>query len=203
MKKIRSLCILFVMGGICLFPSRLYGRGTSGDEGDARVNVKLNGLALIGIVNPAVEFRVFDRGTVQLEGIGIFYPSGFPGTDKPMTLGATSGEFRFYPKRAFEGFYAGANAGWGVYRLAKSLSPGYSHQHPDQYQVGHNMIFGATLGYTFNFGRHWSIEISWSGGWQDSTYEGFNNDGTRYVKLNGSGEWLPIYKGGIFVGYKF
>ncbi len=49
MKKIRSLCILFVMGGICLFPSRLYGRGTSGDEGDARVNVKLNGLALIGI----------------------------------------------------------------------------------------------------------------------------------------------------------
>ena len=115
MKKIRSLCILFVMGGICLFPSRLYGRGTSGDEGDARVNVKLNGLALIGIVNPAVEFRVFDRGTVQLEGIGIFYPSGFPGTDKPMTLGATFGEFRFYPKRAFEGFYAGANAGWGVY----------------------------------------------------------------------------------------
>ena len=66
------------MGGICLFPSRLYGRGTSGDEGDARVNVKLNGLAPYRhFVNPAVEFRVFDRGTVQLEGIGIFIPPDF------------------------------------------------------------------------------------------------------------------------------
>ena len=45
-----------------------------------------------------------------------------------MTLGATFGEFRFYPKRAFEGFYAGANAdgvstGWlKVYRQAIRIS---------------------------------------------------------------------------------
>lgn len=201
MKKI--IFLMLMAWGFSMFSSQVYSQNATETENNERLHVKMNALAVIGIFNPAVEFKVFDRGTVQLEGIGIFYPSGFLGSDKPLTLGATFGEFRYYPKKAFQGFFAGANAGWGVYRLTKSLSPGYAGTYPDSYQVGNNMMFGLTLGYTFHIGKHWSIEACWGAGWQDSTYEGFNYDGSRYVTLNGSGEWLPIYKGGIFVGYRF
>ena len=37
-----------------------------------RTNVKLSALAAIGIVNPAVEFRVSEKWSVQLEGMGVF-----------------------------------------------------------------------------------------------------------------------------------
>ena len=37
-----------------------------------RTNVKLSALAAIGIVNPAVEFRVNEKWSVQLEGMGVF-----------------------------------------------------------------------------------------------------------------------------------
>ena len=37
-----------------------------------RTNVKLNALAAIGIVNPAVEFRVDEKWSVQMEGMGVF-----------------------------------------------------------------------------------------------------------------------------------
>lgn len=167
------------------------------------INVKINGLLAIGVINPAVEFKVFNKGTVQLEGLGVFYQKGFLGSDKPLTLASTFGEFRFYPKQAFHGFFVAANAGWGVYRLSKYWAPGYNGAYPDKYQVGNNMMFGATVGYNFCIGSHWSVELAWGAGWQGSTYEGFNADGTRYVPLNGSGEWMPAYKGGIFVGYRF
>lgn len=168
-----------------------------------RVNVKLSATAVIGIINPAVEFRVFDRGTVQMEALGIFYPKGFLGTDRPLTLGASFFEFRYYVKKAFEGFFVGPNAGWGVYRLNKGLVPPYNGVYDGKYQVGSNVMLGATLGYTFRLTDHWGIELSFGGGWQLSKYEGFNNDGTRYVGWNGSGEWLPAYKGGIYISYRF
>ena len=34
--------------------------------------VKLSALAAMGIVNPAVEFRVDEKWSVQLEGMGVF-----------------------------------------------------------------------------------------------------------------------------------
>lgn len=182
---------------------RLHSAETEKAGKEPAVNVKLNGLLAIGVINPAVEFRVFEYGTVQLEGMGVFQPYGFLGSKYPLTLGTTFGEFRYYPKKAFHGFFVAANAGWGVYRLSKGLAPGYNGAYPDSYQVGSNMMFGATIGYAFCIGKHWSIEINWGAGWQGSTYEGYNNDGTQYVGLNKSGEWLPAYKGGIFVGYRF
>ena len=204
LKSMKKIALLGLMAwSLSLCPAHAHDQEVPETEKETRINVKINGLALIGIVNPAVEFKVTDRGTVQLEGIGMFYPHGFPGTNKPITLGATFGEFRYYPREAFHGFYAGPSVGWGVYRLAKNLLPGYGDQHHNQYQVGHNMMFALSVGYTFCIGRHWSIEANWGTGYQNSRYEGFNNDGTRYVGLNGSGEWLPICKIGLFVGYRF
>ena len=45
-----------------------------------RTNVKLSALAAIGIVNPAVEFRVDEKWSVQLEGMGVFAAENFLGT---------------------------------------------------------------------------------------------------------------------------
>lgn len=176
---------------------------------DTRIAVKLNSLVAIAVVNPAVEFKVFNRGTVQLEGLGSFYTTNFLGSGKPLVLGATFGEFRYYIKKAFDGFYFGPNIGWGVYKLNKGLVLRYTDQYSnDSYQQGSNLMVGATIGYQYNIGKHWSIEVSWSGGFQQSVYEGYHRekpgeDYVMYTARNASAEWPPLYKGGIFIGYRF
>ena len=39
---------------------------------EQRIAVKLNGAALLGVINPAIEIKVHDQFSVQLEGMGIF-----------------------------------------------------------------------------------------------------------------------------------
>ena len=176
---------------------------------DTRIAVKLNGLIGVLIVNPAVEFKVMRNFTVQLEGLGSFYTEDCLGTGKPFVLGATFGEMRYYVKRAFDGFYCGACIGWGVYKLNKGLVLRYTEQYnDDSYQQGSNLMVGATIGYQFNINKHWSIEASWSGGFQHSVYEGYRRDKPdedykMYVGRNASAEWPPLFKGGVFVAYRF
>ena len=74
---------------------------------------------------------------------------------------------------------------------------------------------GLTVGYALNLGKHWSIEASWSGGFQHSKYEGYkpnpNYDESSadspkyimYVTNNGSAEWPPMFKCGLFVSYRW
>ena len=50
------------------------------------IKVKMSALVAIGVVNPAVEFKVMDKFTVQLEALGVFYSSNFLGTGKPFVL---------------------------------------------------------------------------------------------------------------------
>lgn len=173
------------------------------------IQVKLSALAAIGIVNPAVEFKVYDKLSVQLEALGIFYSENFLGTGKPLVLGAGFLELRYYPKALFRGFYFGPNIGYGSYRLNKGLVLRYTDDYDnDCYQVGSNIMAGLTIGYTFNLNSHWSLEVSWSGGFQHSRYTGFSRESkdepyTQYYPLNSSAEWPPLYKGGLFVVYKF
>lgn len=103
-----SILILFI--GLNLF---LYGQQEEYVE-TPRIAVKLNTLIVAGIVNPAVEFKVSDRTTVQLEGMGIFQPYGFLWTSRPLSLGATWAEYRFYPYKPFERWFVGANIGWSM-----------------------------------------------------------------------------------------
>ncbi len=176
---------------------------------DDKLNVKLNSLVLIGIVNPAVEFKVMKNFTVQMEAFGSFYTTDFLGTGKPFVLGAGFLEFRYYPRFAFSGFYVAPNVGFGVYKLNKGLVLRYTDQYKgDEYQQGSNVMAGLTIGYHWNIDEHWSIEFSWGGGFQQSVYQGFRrySDDEPYVEYagrNASAEWPPLYKGGIFVGYRF
>lgn len=173
---------------------------------EPRVNLKLNGAMVLGIINPAVEFRVFDKGSVQLEALGVFAPRNFLGTGYPCSLAITYGEFRFYPKQVFKGFFCGVHTGWGIYRLNKNILPIFGYlKDPNSIQVGQSFIAGLTVGYCFTFDKHWGLEISLGAGRQFSTYESYTHkeDGTAsYCELNGSAEYLPT-KGGILVSYRF
>lgn len=182
---------------------------------DSRTAVKLNAAVFVGIVNPGVEFKVLRNATVQLEALGVFANTSFLGTGKPLELGAGFGEFRYYVKRAFDGFYFGPTLGFGVYKLNKSLVLRYSDQYLDgSYQQGTNVMCGLTVGYALNLNKHWSIEASWSGGFQHSKYEGYkpnpdynesanNSKYIMYVTNNGSAEWPPMFKCGLFVSYRW
>ena len=171
---------------------------------EQRIAVKLNGAALLGVINPAIEIKVHDQFSVQLEGMGIFYPYGIPGTELPLNLGATFLEAHWYPKGTFRGFYLGPNFGWGMWRLTKGLVPAYWGTYPDSYQVGTNIMAGLTLGYQFCIGKHWGIDIAWGLGYSNSAYEGHRtSDGSMYVGWNHSGEWLPAYKGAVNIVYRW
>ena len=102
---------------------------------DNSTAVKISIAAAIGIVNPAVEFKVLRNATVQLEALGIFANENFLGTGKPLELGAGFGEFRYYIKRAFDGFYFGPTIGFGVFKLNKGLVLRYTDKYKtDSYQ---------------------------------------------------------------------
>lgn len=79
-----------------------------------RTNVKLSALAAIGIVNPAVEFRVDEKWSVQLEGMGVFAAENFLGTGYPLQMGAAFVEARWYPKGVFRKFFLAPNLGVGL-----------------------------------------------------------------------------------------
>lgn len=170
------------------------------------LNIKLNASTLVGVINPAVEFRVFNRGSVQLEGWGVYAPKNFLGTGYPCSLGIMYGEFRFYPKEIFKGFFCGLHIGGGVYRLNKNLLPIFCDlKDPNSIQVGQNLIVGLTAGYHFSLSKHWGLEVVVGYGRQYSTYESYTHkdDGVvLYRSLNGSAEYLPT-KAGLLVTYKF
>ena len=174
-----------------------------------RTAVKLNAAIFAGVINPAVEFRIAKHFTVQLETMGCFQQNGFLWTDIPVTLATAWLEAHYYPKEAFSGFFVGPNFGYGVYRMSKGIAPGYWGSYPDSYQVGNNVMIGATIGYAFRIGSHWGIELSWGAGWQLSFYEGHimtddpETNGDMYVGWNKSGEWLPAYKAAINVVYRW
>lgn len=186
----------------------------------SRVAVKMNASTLVGLPNLALEAKMCKYATVQLECLGSFYGKNFFGTGHPFTVAAVWSEFRYYPQEAYHGFYIGMHAGFGVYRLSKSVIP--LMHYPDNsneqaFHAGQCLMVGFAGGYCFQLSKHWSMELSWSGGWQGSMYCAVNPDlstGQRhgstamlydasYLSWNGSGEWLPLYKGGILVTYKW
>jgi hypothetical protein len=186
------------------------GRQAPGGLPGKRVAVKLNGLLLAGVVNPAVEFAVHNNISVQLEGMGVFYHDHVPFLNFPLVLGLTFVEGRFYPKEVYRGFYAGPNLGWGAWKMNKSMAPGYFGTYDNgSVQYGHNVMLGLSLGYQWILSNRWSIDLNLGLGWQHSTYEGYKN-GVLYTdpsipegRPNRSAEWMPAYKGGLFFSYRF
>lgn len=165
------------------------------------VELKVNSLLLIGVINPAIEIQLHNRGSLQLECMGIFYPKGFPFSNgRPLSIVAGWLEYRQYFNDNIKGFFVGANGGVAMYRMCKT----YDYFKQDDISVGSAKIFGAVFGYKMAITKRLFIEASWSPGWQESVYEGYKlSTGERKVALNRSGEWLAAYKGGIYLSYRF
>lgn len=197
--------ITLLLAGLCA-SSHAQPHTKPKEEAKSKINIKLNSVIALGIINPAVEFRVFDKGSVQLEALGILAPQNFLGTGYPCSMAAAYAEFRFYPKQVFRGFFCGAHTGLSVYRLNKNILPIFDYKKdPASVQVGQAFLAGITVGYGFVFNRHWGLELSLGYGRQFSTYEAYvpQKDNTvAYRALNGSAEYIPT-KGGVLISYRF
>ena len=188
----------------------------NGEPFTPKTNVKLNALVCIGVVNPAFEFRISNKFSVQLEGLGVVAPNNFLGTGYPLQLWSCFLEPRWYPKKVFNGFFLAPNVGSGVFRLNKNIlykffgwSPDLNYKKDENsVQIGASLMAGITLGYTYTFKKnpHWAIEANWSMGRQWAVYEDywFNEDKvTGHLPNNGSAEYMPFYRGGIYISYKW
>ena len=218
MMKFSKIFVLWV----ALVMATLSANATQGDcikvqVFSPRVNVKMSALAAIGIINPAVEFRLDKKWSMQLEGLGVMARNNFLGTGYPLQMGSFFLEGRYYFKKVYHGFFVAPNMGVGAFRLNKNIlykffgwSPDLNYKKSENsLHTGSNLMGGVTLGYvhTFKKNPHWSVEVNWSLGRQWARYDDhlYDADGTPtgYVPMNGSAEYMPFYRGGIYVAYKW
>ncbi len=166
------------------------------------IEPKINVLPIaFGMGNLALEVGFGEHSAVELSTVFCFKENNFAGTGKPLILNMTLAEYRYYfLNTGHYGFFAGGDCAWDVYKLHKSIIPGYSDNYID-YDWGYGVTLGVTLGYKFRVTEHWFIEASASGGWRLASHEPYNN-GEIVVPMNKSGEWLP-YKCGVYVSYRF
>lgn len=148
----------------------------------------------LGITNASIETKVSDR--VTFNGDLVFSPWKSV-NDSPFLFGQIIPEFRFYPKGAFNGFYAGAFGAFQQFKMTK-----WNYINTGLYQKGYGYAFGGTIGYEVPINDRWMVDIYAGAGWQNSHYKGFYTETKeRYVGWNGSGEWIP-YKLGAAFSYK-
>ena len=182
---------------------------------DAQIYAKLNGLyALVGVINPAVEFTVSPKSTFQTEIV--FSPWKYVndhGVDKPMKFGILMTEYRRYFKQHNRGWYLGANMGMMGFKMSKpQFSDGWFLE--NRYSKGYGMMIGICGGFEYQFADRWLLDAYFGWSYMLSWYNGYSLDGTidlyphRPVQLekpdpfNGSHEWLPN-KIGVSIGFMF
>ena len=180
---------------------------------DAQIYAKLNGLyALVGVINPAVEFTVSPKSTFQTEIV--FSPWKYVndhGVDKPMKFGILMTEYRRYFKQHNRGWYLGANMGMMGFKMSKpQFSDGWFLE--NRYSKGYGMMIGICGGFEYPFADRWLLDAYFGWSYMLSWYNGYSLDGTidlyphRPVQLekpdpfNGSHEWLPN-KIGVSIGF--
>ena len=180
---------------------------------DAQIYAKLNGLyALVGVINPAVEFTVSPKSTFQTEIV--FSPWKYVndhGVDKPMKFGILMTEYRRYFKQHNQGWYLGANMGMMGFKMSKpQFSDGWFLE--NRYSKGYGMMIGICGGFEYQFADRWLLDAYFGWSYMLSWYNGYSLDGTidlyphRPVQLekpdpfNGSHEWLPN-KIGVSIGF--
>lgn len=177
----------------------------------AQTYVKLNGLyALAGVVNPAVEFAISPKSTVQTEIVVSPWKSI---GGKHMLFGILMGEYRRYFRAHNEGWYLGGNIGMMAFDMSKPYLDGWSLRLEDRYSKGYGFMIGLCVGYEWQFRERWVLDafLGWS--WMSSFYNGYSLDGQidlhphrpaepKYPDpFNGSSEWYPN-KIGLSVGYR-
>lgn len=177
----------------------------------AQTYVKLNGLyALVGVVNPAVEFTISPKSTFQTEIVISPWESI---NDKHALFAIFMGEYRRYFKEHNRGWYLGANVGMMAFDMTKPYIQGGNIRFENRYCKGYGFMVGLCAGYEYTFCERWVLDayLGWS--WMSSFYNGYSMDGQidmdpghmvepKYPDpFNGSSEWYPN-KIGISIGYR-
>lgn len=176
--------------------------------------IKGNALFLpIGIINAGIETQLSENYTFQAD---VFISPWKSFAGKYLQAYMIGFEGRYYFDKAFRHWYVGANIMANRFILQKwnywkdepyqyeEGAPIYSKS--DLYQDGFSFMFGATVGYQFQMGENWNVDLYLGGGNSQDFYKGYHKIlGVRYDddgrKWNRSGEWIP-YRGGVMISYK-
>ena len=191
----------------------------------AQTYVKLNGLyAAVGVLNPAVEFRLSPKSTFQTELVYSPWKSvTIGGATGPMKFGIFLNEYRRYFKERNRGWYVGANAGMMLFNMAKLVFESGKLTLERKSSKGYGMMFGICGGYEWKFRERWLLDVFFGWSVMSSFYNGYAlvdglvDGGQTYNKgqiimtphghenykyedpWNGSAEWLPN-KIGVSIG---
>ncbi|MCI7139668.1 MAG: DUF3575 domain-containing protein [Alistipes sp.] len=173
--------------------------------------VKLNALyALAGVVNPAVEFAISPKSTLQTDIVVSPWKSI---GDKHMLFAIFMGEYRRYFKAHNEGWYLGANLGMMAFDMSKPYIENWALKFEQRYSKGYGMMIGLCVGWERRFGERWLVDAFLGWAFMDSHYNGYSLAGEidmhphRPVEpkypdpFNGSSEWYPN-KIGVSIGYR-
>ena len=163
----------------------------------AQTAIKANVISVIGFPQIGVETSIGEKTSFQLDALASLWKSINGG---PQELYMVFPEFRYYPKKALEGFYFGLHVGASAFKIQK-----WNYINTDYYQKGYNIMYGGTIGYQIKINDTFSMDAFLGGGSQQGYYKGYLlSTGERYENaknFNKSGEWLP-YRGGIMIVYK-
>lgn len=184
------------------------------DESSRKLSVKANALFLpIGILNAGLEYQISDKMTLQGD---LFISPWKSFAGKYAQVYMVGFDARYYFKEAFKHFYVGANLSAAHYIMQKynywrTAPYQYTDDSPvyltsDLYQNGYSIFLGATVGYQFELGTKWNMDVYLGAGNAQSFYKGYHkeldvrydNDGRKWNK---SGEWIP-YRGGVMISYQ-
>lgn len=153
--------------------------------------------ALIGIPNIGLETKIANKFTLQVDLTASFWESYKGGPQKFFMIFP---EVRYYTNSTNKGFFIGGHIGGSKFELQK-----LQYINTDYYQKGYNIMYGATIGYLFEWNKNFNIELFLGGGSQQAFYKGYLlSTGERYESaknFNKSGEFIP-YRGGVMLVYK-
>lgn len=200
MKRRLVIPLIALLGATCLAHTT-----------SAQGYVKLNALyALVGVVNPSVEFTISPHSTVQSEIVVSPWKSV---NGNHMLLGILMGEYRYYFRGSNDGWYLGGNIGMQAFDISKPYLDGWSIKCEDRYCKGYGFMIGVCGGYEYRFRERWVLDAFFGWSWMSSFYNGYTPDGEidmyphrpvepRYPDpFNGSSEWYPN-KIGLSIGYR-
>lgn len=148
----------------------------------------------VGITNMSVETKLSNNWTFNSDLV----ISPWESIDSnPFLFGMIMPEARFYPKKSFDGFYAGVFGVAQIFKMSK-----WNYINTGKYQKGRGFGAGLSIGYEVKINERWKIDAFAGWGWQNSQYWGcYTGTDERYKGWNGSGEWMP-YKIGFSFAYK-
>ena len=195
----------------CIALALLLALAAGGGRAAAQGYVKLNlPFAAVGIFNPAVEFAISPKSTLQSELVLSPWKSV---NGHHLLFGIFMGEYRRYFRAHNDGWYLGLNIGMMAFDMSKPYMQGLHLKFENRYCKGYGMMAGLCVGYEYRFRERWLLDVFLGWAYMHSTYNGYSNDGIidlfphRPVPpqhpdpFNGSAEWYPN-KMGLSIGYR-